>query len=56
MKTSSAFNMKKDIKRMLALMQHQDVHSFKRSMILAQVASELRPKVKEKRTQENNDD
>jgi len=56
MKTNAGFRMKKDVKRMLALMQHQDAHAFKRSMIVAQVYSEMRPKGKEKKAQESTDD
>lgn len=56
MKPSKTFNMKKSTKRMIALMEHQNANHFKQAMIVAQLYSELRPKVKEKKAAEATDE
>lgn len=51
MKTGSAFKMKKSTKRLLTRLSTEQRPTFKQAMIAAQVASEIRPKTREKKTQ-----
>ena len=51
MKTGSSFNMGKDIKRMLCQYSGVQRSNVKAMMVMAQVASEIRPKAREKKTQ-----
>ena len=51
MKTNAGFNMGKDVKRMLCQYTGEKRSHVKSSMIMAQVASEIRPKTREKKTQ-----
>ena len=56
MKTSSNFNMGKDVKRMLCQYSSSRRADIKSAMIAAQVASEIRPKTREKKGQGASDE
>ena len=56
MKATASFKMKKSTKRMLATVDAQQARVLRPAMIMAQLASEIRPKIREKKTQEASND